>query len=356
MIGAAARPLMDRASAALAWWVAELKATLPRRLRERRRQSFDAAIYLRPDGWTVRHREGTHTEVALGDANALAQAAALVRGRRKQGRVLLVVPLARCFTRRSEIPRRMLGRATAILASELEIATPFHSGTAHWDWFAAAPGSEPGLVTVQQVVLKRRDTEALFTALAQHGVAVTGIAVEDEATRHRLPVDLIRNDGFMAQETSDFRGARRLLFGAAAAAALAIVPAAFSRQSATLGELDSAIADATDAVALRPGLSRAPMQLIGDALAAKRDWPATAVLNGLAASLPADSHLDHIFLEKDVVTIQGRTVSLHNLERTLAGARLFTAGHNTATPDQGGEGVPFTLRLKVRPISRDPEA
>ena len=356
MIGAAARPLLDRAGAALAWWLGELKATLPRRLRERRRQSFDAAVELHPEGWTVRHRDGTHTAVALGDAEALAKAAALVRGRRKQGRVLLVVPLARCFTRRSEIPRRMLGRATAILASELEITTPFHSGTAHWDWYAAAAGSEPGLVAVQQVVLKRRDTEALFSALAQNGLAVAGIAVEDEATRHRLPVDLARNDGFVERDAADLGGARRLLFGAAVAAALAIVPAAFSRQSATLGELDSAIADATDAVALKPGLSRAPMQLVGDALAAKRDWPATAVLNGLAASLPADSHLDHIFLEKDVVTVQGRTMSLHNLERTLAGARLFTAGHNTAAPDQGSEGVPFTLRLKVRPIPRDSEA
>lgn len=355
MIGAA-RPLADRAGAALAWWAAELKGTVPRRLRERRRRAFDAEVRLDAEGWTARDRAGRHHRVTPGNPVSVAEVSALIRGRRKLGRVLLVVPLARCFTRRSEIPRRMLGRATAILGSELEIATPFHPGIVHWDWFSAAPGSEPGLVAVQQVVLKRRDTEGLSTALAPHGVTVASIAVEDDATGRRLPVDLARHDGFMARDASDLRGARRLLFGTAVAASLAIVPAAFSRQSATLGSLDGAIADATDAVALRPGLARAPLQAIGDALAAKRDWPASAVLNGLAASLPADSHLEHIFLERDVVTIQGRTASLHNLERSFASARLFTAGHNTAPADTQGDGVPFTLRLKVRPVPHDSEA
>ena len=356
MIGAAAQPLLDRGHAALAWWSTELWGLVPRRLRERRRRSVDAEIHLDPDGWTVHDRAGRQTAVLLGDAAGLAEIAALIKRRRRQARVLLVVPLARCFTRNSEIPRRMLGRIAAILASELEIATPFHSGTAHWDWYPAEAASEPGAVTVRQVVLKRRDTEALAAALAPHEIAVAGIAVEDRTTGSRLPVDLTRHDGAPTRDGSDLRGARRLLVWAAVATTLAIVPAAFSRQSSTLSDLDTAIADATDAVALRPGLARGPLQLIGDALAAKRNWPATAVLNGLAATLPADSHLDHIFLERDVVTIQGRTASLHNLERTLAGSRLFTTGHNTAPPDQDGDGVPFTLRLKIKPVPRGPEA
>ncbi|MBE7220169.1 MAG: hypothetical protein INR64_16995, partial [Caulobacteraceae bacterium] len=347
-MGASTWPLAGTLQGAFAWWVGELRDALPQRLRERRRRRADADVILGRDGWTVRDRTGQLLPLAQGDEADIAGAAALIRGRRKSGRVTLVVPLERCFTRRSEIPRRMLGRAAAILASELEIATPFGPGTAHWDWYAAEAGPEPGTVMARQIVLKRRDTEPLAQALARHGIGILTIAVEDAATRRRLPVDLARHGQTVSAEATDLRGSRRLLALTATLVALAIVPAAFSQQSSTLSDLDSALEDATDAVALRPGLARAPLQLMGDALAAKRDWPATAVLNGLAKDLPADSHLDHIFLEKDVATIQGRTASVHNLERAFAASHLFTAGHNTAPAEPGGEGVPFTLRLKVR--------
>lgn len=356
MIGAAAGPLAAQGRAALAWWTGELRDLVPRRLRERRRRRADAEISLGDDGWTIHHCTG-HTEALLpSDDAALAGAAASIRGRRKQGRVTLVVPITRCFTRRSELPRRMLGRAAAILGSELEIATPFHHGTVHWDWYAAEAGPEPGTVVARQVVLKRRDTDPLAQALARHGIAILAIAVVDAATGRRLPVDLTRHGDPAAPEAVELRGSQRLLAVTAVLTALAIVPAAFSRQSSTLSDLDAALADATDAVALRPGLARAPLQLIGEALTAKRDWPATAVLNGLATDLPADSHLDHIFLEKDVATIQGRTASVHNLERALAASHLFTAGHNTAPAEAGGDGVPFTLRLKIRSPQHSPDA
>lgn len=356
MIGAAARPLAAQARGVFAWWTGELRDLLPQRLRDRRRRRADAEILLGDDGWTMRDRMGRTLPVALSDDAALAAAAALIRGRRKQGRVTVVVPVERCFTRRSEIPRRMLGRAAAILGSELEIATPFHPGTAHWDWYAAEAGPEPDTIVARQVVLKRRDTEPLAQALARHGIAILTIAVADATADRRLPVDLTRHGDPVAAEAVDLRGSRRLLSLTAALAALAIVPAAFSRQSSTLSDLDAALADATDAVALRPGLARAPLQLIGDLLTTKRDWPATAVLNDLATDLPADSHLDHIFLERDVVTIQGRTASVHTLERAFAASRRFAAGHNTAPAEAGGEGTPFTLRLKVRPPQRSPDA
>ncbi|MDX7951716.1 PilN domain-containing protein [Lichenihabitans sp. Uapishka_5] len=340
---------------ALAWWMAELRGLVPRRLRERRRRLYDADLRLDRDGWVLRDRAGQTTAVMPGDMAGLAEATHRLKGRRKQGRVRLVVPHGRCFIRQSELPRRMLGRAATILASELEIGTPFNAGTAHWDWYVRDPGSEPGLVMVEQVVLKRRDTEAALGGLAAHGVAVTAIAVEDAAGRHCLPVDLIRNDVLAGTEPPNLQAARRVLVAAAVMAVLAIVPAAFLRQAGTLSDLDAAIADATDAVALRPGLARGPLQLIGDALLARRNFPVTGVLDSLAASLPADSHLDHVFMEKDVVTIQGRTASAHNLERALGASRVFTVGHNTAQPD-GDEGVPFTLRLKLRPAPLQPGA
>ena len=285
------------------------------------------------------------------DGPALADALAAVRGRRRQGRMLVVVPLGRCFVRRSELPRALLGQAGTILASELEALTPFHAGAAHWDWFAERGGPPRDAVTVTQVVLKRRDSDLLLQRLGEHAVAASAMAVEDDGVPpRRLPVDLFRHDVHGSGETHTLRRARRVLVGAATVASLAVVPIAFSRQSSTLSDLDAAIADATDAVALSPGLARGPLQQLGDALQVKRNWPAAAVLNGVAATLPADSHLEHLFLERDVVTIQGRTASVHNLERVLGASRFFTAGHNTAPAGDGADGMPFTLRLKIRPV------
>lgn len=337
---------------ALAWWLHELAALVPPRFRERRRNRYDAEIRMERDAWLVRLRNGQTTAIAPTDGPALADVFAAVRGRRRQGRVLVVVPLARCFVRRSEVPRALLGQAGTILASELEAATPFHAGVAHWDWFAERGGPPRDTVTVTQVVLKRRDTQALLQRLAEHGLtALTMVAEDAGVPARRLPVDLFRHDNPAGHEPLNLRQARRVLAAASLLAGLAVAPAAFSRQSSTLADLDVAIADATDAVALSPGLARGPLQQIGDALQAKQNWPVAAVLNGIAATLPADSHLDHLFLERDVVTIQGRTASVHNLERVLAASRLFTAGHNTASAGEGGaDGVPFTLRLKWRPV------
>lgn len=337
---------------ALAWWLHELASLVPPRFRERRRNRFDAEIRLERDQWIVRDRAGALTPVMSTDGPALTQAFAAVRGRRRQGRVLVVIPLSRCFVRRSELPRALLGQADTILASELETTTPFHPGTAHWDWFVDRSGPQRDSVILTQVVLKRRDSELLMQRLAEHGLTPLAMTVEDDGSpfRRRLPVDLFRHDLHQADAPFNLRQARRVLVAASVLASLAVVPAAFSRQSAILSDLDSAIADATDAVSLSPGLARAPLEALGGALQAKRNWPVTAVLNGLAATLPNDSHVEHLFLERDVATVQGRTASIHNLERVLGASRLFTAGHNTAAPDSG-EGVPFTLRLKIKPAA-----
>lgn len=338
--------------AALAWWLHELSTCVPGTLRDRRRNRYDAEMRLDRDTWVVRGRAGRVATVEPGDGAALAETFATVRGRRRQGRVLLVVPLSRCYVRRSELPRALLGQADTILASEIDTATPFHPGTAHWDWFTERNGPQRDTVTVTQVVLKRRDTETALQRLAEHGITALALTAEDDGTpsHRRLPVDLFRHDLQGSAEPFNLRQARRVLVVAAVLAGLAVVPAAFSRQSGTLSDLDAAIADATDAVSLSPGLARGPLQELGEALQAKRNWPVTAVLNGLAATLPNDSHLEHLFLERDVLTIQGRTASVHNLERVLGASRLFTAGHNTAASGDGGtDGVPFTLRLKARP-------
>ncbi|MCW6508716.1 hypothetical protein [Lichenifustis flavocetrariae] len=359
---AVARPrasLPSIARGALAWWLGELAALVPDRLKRRRGGRSDAEIRVSPQSWMMRDRRGRSTEIDPRDTAAALQAFRSLRQGRKPARATLIYPLSRCFVRHTELPRSLLSHAGSILASELETVTPFQTGSVHWDWFVRGEGTEAGALTVAQIVLKRRDTEAIAQRLAEAGVAVATLSVEDEHAAppsRRLPVDLQRHDRPGEDEPHNLRKARSVLVGAAVLTAIAIVPLAFTQQSAILSKLDQDIADATDTVAGRPGLARAPLQALGEILQAKRNLPpATAILDGLAAALPPDSNLDHLFLDKDVVTIQGRTTSVHVLEHSLSASPLFAAGHNTAAPGSGSEGIAFTIRLKVRPLPSTPE-
>ena len=307
----------------------------------------------------MRDRRGRVTEIDPRDQAAAVEAFRALRQGRKPARATLIYPVSRCFVRHTELPRSLLSHAGSILASELETVTPFQTGSVHWDWFVRGEGTEAGALTVAQIVLKRRDTDAITQRLAEAGVTVATLGVEDEGfTPHprRLPVDLQRHDRPGADEPQNLRKARSVLVGAALLTAIAIVPLAFTQQSAILAKLDQDIADASDTLASRPGPARAPLQALGEILQAKRTFPApSAILDGLAAALPADSTLDHLFLDKDVVTVQGRTTSSHAIEHGLSASPLFAAGHNTAPPGPSGEGIAFTIRLKVRPLPSAPE-
>jgi hypothetical protein len=251
----------------------------------------------------------------------------------------------------------MMSRARDILLAELEINTPFHADAIHWDWFQRGEGTEPGTLALTQVVLKRRDADAIRQALAEAEISVAGIAVEStdgpSSGAARLPLDLQRNDmagpDFAAQGLGK---ARRIVIGAAVLTSLAVVPTAFYQQSNVNAALDAAISDARDAVSAHPGLGRTQLKELGDALAVKRDSPSiTQILDALAAGMPQDSYLEHAFLDKDVLTIQGKTGSSAALEHALSASPLFSVGHNTASASGSQGPAPFTIRLKVKPNS-----
>ena len=249
----------------------------------------------------------------------------------------------------------MLGQAHTILAGELEANTPFQADMVYWDWCVRGPGAEAGTLKVQQLVLKRRDLVAIRQSLAAGSLDVKAIAVEDPAASpRRLPVDLLRGDRAGALLTPGMRRARQAVIGVTVLASLAIVPVAFSRQASMSATLDGAIEEATDRLASHPGPGRGPLTVIGNALATKRRGPTVPqILDALALALPRDSTLDHLFLDGDVITIQGHTGSMAALLRGLASSPAFIAGHNTAVPDDPSASAPFTIRLKTRALSAD---
>ena len=322
-------------------------------------------MWLRPSAWEVEvHRDrwvlrGRNGGSQILDPLDLVGATGVfkaVLGKRRRGSVTLVVPLGSCFIRETVLPRAMLGQATAVLLTELEANTPFEAGTAYWDWFAHGPGRDPGTVQIRQLVLKRRDLARIQQALAAVPLTIRAIAVDDpQAAPRRLPVDLLRADRGDSDQPSGLRRVRQIAITATCLAGLAVVPVAFARQTATLAALDAGIDEATDKLTSNAGPGRAPLAAVGSALAAKRrNPPAALVIDTLAGALPRTAYLEHLFLDGDVVTIQGRTGSMAALMRALTATPMFIVGHDTANVAAHDGAVPFTIRLKIQPS--DPEA
>jgi general secretion pathway protein L len=253
-------------------------------------------------GLTVIDRRDGQDRTYRLDAGAddLADKLAAIRGGRPEGRVKVVVDPASCFIRTLDLPSVALPRMRAVLAQELEAATPFRADQVFSDWYVE--GEDPGARTlrVRHVVLKRARLAPLLAALAGAGLKA-GIVAVGPAEDRTMPVDLL--SGGHHALPGLLRGSGNL---ALAAAAGLFLLAAFlglrQHQAATLAALDDAFAAARRAAG--PGQPPAVQAGIA-AILAERGPPLARTWDAVAAALP------------DTVSAQNLRLTGEGLELTL---------------------------------------
>lgn len=218
-----------------------------------------------------------------GDPADLAERIAGIAGGRGGVRAKIVVDPAACFVRSLDLPSAALPRMRALLAEELEAATPFRTAAVYSDWFVEGEDAAARRLRVRHVVIKKARLDPLLEALARAGLPVGPVAV-GRAEDQTLPVDLLSHG---------HRALPALLGGGRAgdallmAGALLLLAGAFGgwrgHQGASLAALDDAFAVARRSAgpALPP-----PVQAGLPVILTTRAPPPVGTWDALAAALP----------------------------------------------------------------------
>lgn len=275
------------------------------------------------------------------EAEDLAERLAAIRGGRPGLNVRILVDPASCFIRTLTLPSAALPRMRAVLAQELEAATPFRSEAVHGDWYVEGEDAETATLRVRHVVLKRARLAPLLGTLDRAGLQLDAIVV-GAAEDRTMPLDLL-SDGHRALP-GFLRGAGAGNLALVGGALLLTVVAFLSlraQQEATLAGLDQAFLAARRAA----GPSAKPLVQAGAAaILSERGPPLARTWDAIAAALP------------DAASAQSLRVDAEGLVLTLVapdeaavlGALGNVAGFGKpalreATPFQGGRWLVVAL-------------
>lgn len=218
-----------------------------------------------------------------------------IRGSQAGVSAKILLDPALCFIRSLRLPSAALPRMRAVLAQELEAATPFKPESVHGDWYVESEDVPGRTLRVRHVVIKRGRLDPLLAALAEAGIAASPVTVGSDETRS-MPVDLLTGGQRTLQGlVGPSRGNLALLTGAA----LLLVAAFWSfraHQEATLDALDTAFADARRAAG--PAVPQ-PVQAGTAAILARRAPPLARTWDALAAALPDSASATDLRLDAD---------------------------------------------------------
>lgn len=342
----------------LRWWTTELGALVPLRLR--RRFAWDSdRIVVEISGERVSVLSARVTARAprllmTGDAAAVGHFLT-AEGRRlaRLHPLVLRVPLSRCLVRDVSMPRAALHRAEAVLALDLERATPFKRGDV-FSGHMTANAEEHAVVPVRHVVFKREAAAPIIAALAEANVAVAGVEVSD-ADGVLLPLRLTSAD-FGSRKPPLLRRLDRITGGLALAcvmAAASAVGVSIWQDRTRLATTERRVSELQKrAVQLRQRLSADEKALVDAASLRARRTEAMSVvslLEEITRILPDSAHLSELQLADGFVIIDGMARQAADLVGLLAASSRFgEVGFAAPVTRDSGRGLErFRIRLRL---------
>lgn len=228
-----------------------------------------------------------------------AQLTAIRAGQARVRAKILVDP-ARCFMRTLTLPSAALPRMRAVLAQELEAATPFRAAGVHSDWYVEGEDASTRSLRVRHVVVKRAALDPLLSALAEAGIAAGPVTVGPDEER-TMPVDLLTGGHRTFQGLAG--GVRKGDLALLAGAALLMLAAFWgfrAHQDATLAALDDAFAAARRAAGPAQPV---PVQAGSAAILSGRAPPLARTWDALAAALPDSASATGLRLDAEAARL-----------------------------------------------------
>ena len=343
----------------LSWWLRQLVALLPARLRgaadggaativslhgvisPHAGAAPEIAIFV--DG---RRGAGTLCRVGLDDAGLVEARDALGRGRRP-ARVVLRLPEAALLEREVALPLAAERDPEAVLGYEMDRLTPFRAADVVWRASGLKRDRARGRLSLRLSLVPRSLFAAALPALAR-------IGLKPDCVEAPAPGGGWRRIPLATSGTGRAEG-RRLRLAAGLVAGLAVIAVAlpFVRQSLAGRALAARIAVLQPRVAEAEALrARAVSEAAGSeafaALAARVGNP-VAVLAALTDSLPDDTYLESLALSERHLAITGRSAAAARLIGLLAADPLVRNPAFAAPVTSAPGGDEFAIRAEVGP-------
>jgi general secretion pathway protein L len=346
----------------LTWWLRQLAELLPARWRGLGDGGAATVVSLLAGGAGTsvpeveigivgRRGVGTLCRVALDEAG-VAEARAVLAGRRRPAQVVLRMPAAALLEREVMLPLAAERDPDAVLGYEMDRLTPFRAADVAWRASGLKRDRVRNRLSLRLSLVPRALFAEALPALARIGLRP--VAVEGATHEGLQRIALGARGGTQGGWGRIDRRRARLVGALVALLAVVAVGIPFVRQSlaerAVAAQIAALRPRVEEVAALRRRIGRGGGE--GGALAAlaARVGNPLAVLAALTEILPDDTYLESLALSQRKLSITGRSAAAARLIGLLAANRLIAnpafAAPVTRAPQGGDE---FTIRADVGP-------
>lgn len=361
------RQLRDALARGFAWWLGELGAFVPRRLRSlggsmRRILAFDLSsdqaisVRLQDDGGT--------REIARIDASAPALERASVQKLLAnpsvgKAEIALLVPDSRLLRKVIDLPLAAANELRQALYFEIDRRTPFASDDVCFDYRVAKKDPKAGRVEVQLFAVQKALADEALARAAQWGLKPGRIDVATAALPAGVGLDL-RAGAAVSAGTRNLPGRNApLTLLAGALLAIAIYVPYVQRESlldSLNGEVVKAKARAEKVVALRKKLDQHVAERIFLSVKKQSKPPVLVVLDELAQRLPDDTWLNSFEMRGSENEVGGYSGAASDLIKIVADLPLFEkpAFRSPVTRDPVSNSEQFNMSFQIKPAESKP--
>lgn len=350
-------------TAFLRWWLGELFALLPQRVR-RLLQGTQERVLLEPGTDSVRvldGGEGAERELARvrwddAEASQRLKRALVSRGRAPAAVVLRLSP-GDVLKRSLMLPLAVEENLRQVLGFEMDRHTPFTAEQVYYDFAVTRRNPEKNVIRVALALVPRRRVDELTARLARWGLRPGAVEVAGRKPDARGPSSIP-----LAQGNSNVRPApagrilRRAAAGTAAALLVAAIAIPLVRKHQRVQELRGAVAEAQTQARAADGVREELNKWTAEAdFFAQKKRQSSAVihlLEDLSTILPDDTWLDRFELRGDSLRIQGESAAASALipliEQSPALRDTGFAAPVTRNTRSGLERFVITARIEER--------
>lgn len=355
-----------QASVFLDWWLGELSALVPARLRRALTPQRRLLVVEIEGGEAVLSRVEDTGSAPLGridlDGGEAREAAAALRAQltdRRHGPVAVVfrLPRSAALAWRFQLPRSALGALAQALRYRIEAETPFRADEVLFD-YRTAPGAGPS-VAVQAVVVPRDRLERMTTMLGALGLTPDSVDVAGLAEGEVSGFNLLPHE----------KGGRRSALAAPLIRLLAVTVVGLLAAALVLpleqrrgfsakleAELSQARAGAEAALALKAEVAQLAAEGRFLAEVKNRQPHRVVILEALSALLPDHTYLAELKVRGDEVQIIGQSAAAAGLIALIDRAPLFSAPKFLASVTQdrrsGRERFNLFFRIEEPEVAR----
>jgi general secretion pathway protein L len=337
------------------WWTGELASLVPSVLNPQPgNRELDAIVAIGADGAARLITEGTGARTSkFANKDVWDNLGQLGRGRTR-ARVGLRLPFSACYRRRVEIPAGARNQASAILALDLERATPFKSSdvyTAHY--LERTPGKK-GWLDAFQLVTKRSFADKWIGDIEALGPKVVHVDCWGDDEETPIAIDFLSASTAEPRRRSATLRWRLLFLALAGSLALSAVSLAIWRHETALRSLEEKVT-AARTIAKASRQKRDELEAAGAQTAALQNFraarPATVdTIEELTRLLPDSASLTDLKIDGDAVDLSGFAKSAASIIPILERSNMFKDAVLTApvTFDTAESKERFSLKLKFR--------